>query len=334
MDSRPIFIGGVERSGTSLLYALLASHPNIAMTRRTNLWPFFYQRFGDLNKRENLDRCLFMMKQYRRLRIMNPDYERIEQQLRQSSVDYTKLFTLIWDQYAEKIGKPRWGDKSLNTERYADVIFKAYPDARILHIVRDPRDRYASALKRWKVIRGGVGSGAGMWLDSVRFGHRNMRKYPDRYRFVRYESLAAQPEKMMREICDFIGETYDPAMLSMRGAEAFRDDGGNSSFEQHEPGSISTRSVGRYPKYLTPRWIAFIQAAVGREMKALDYPLDDLHLSARERLLFTLVDLPLNAARLTAWRWREAYLDQVGRAIPESRLVADAGEGQAEAVRL
>jgi hypothetical protein len=334
MDSRPIFIGGVERSGTSLLYALLASHPNIAMTRRTNLWPFFYQRFGDLNKGENLDRCLSMMRQYRRLRIMNPDYERIEQQLRQGNIDYIKLFTLIWDQYAEKTGKTRWGDKSLNTERYADVIFEAYPDARILHIVRDPRDRYASALKRWKVIRGGVGSGAGMWLESVRIGYRNMRKYPGQYRFVRYESLAAQPEKMMREICDFIGETYDPVMLSMRGAEAFRDDGGNSSFEQHEPGSISTRSVGRYRKYLTPRWIAFIQAAAGREMKALDYPLDDLHLSVRDRLLFTSVDLPLNTARLTAWRWREAYLDRVGRPIPESRLVADVGAGQAEVIGL
>ena len=304
------------------------------MTRRTNLWQYFYRRFGDLNKRENLDRCLAMMKQYRRLRIMNPDYEHIVQQLRQGNVDDIKLFTLIWDQYAEKLGKSRWGDKSLNTERYADVIFKAYPGAYILHIVRDPRDRYASALKRWKVIRGGVGSGAGMWLDSVRIGYRNMRKYPDRYRFVRYETLAAHPEKTMREICDLIGETYDPVMLSMRGAEAFRDDGGNSSFEQHEPGSISTRSVGRYRKYLTPRWIAFIQAAAGREMKSLDYALDDLQLSARERLLFSAIDLPLNAARLTAWRWREAYLDRAGRPIPESRLVTDAGAGQAEVLGL
>jgi hypothetical protein len=60
-------------------------------------------------------------------------------------------------------------------------------------------------------------------------------------------------------------------------------------------------------------------------MQSLDYALDDVHLSSRERLLFTGLDLPLNAARLTAWRWREAYLDRVGRPIPQSRLVADAG---------
>jgi hypothetical protein len=126
---------------------------------------------------------------------------------------------------------------------------------------------------------------------------------------------------MMREICDFIGEKYTPEMLTMRGAENFRDEGGNSSFEQHTPGTISTSSVGRYRKYLTPRSIAFIQAAAGREMHSLDYALDDVHLPGREQLLFAALDMPLNSARLNAWRLREAYLDRVGRSIPPSRLV-------------
>lgn len=317
----PIFIGGVERSGTSLLYALLASHPNIAMTRRTNLWPFFYRQYGDLANPENLDRLLAAWKTYRRVWILHPDLEAIRKEFYTGETSYSRLFALLWEQFAAQMGRPRWGDKSLNTERYAEVILRAYPGARILHIVRDPRDRFASALKRWKVIRGGAGSGAGMWLDSVRTGYRNLRRYPDQYRLIRYESLAARPEKVLREICDFIGETYTPEMLTMRGAENFRDEGGNSSFEQREPGVISTSSIGRYRKYLTPGWIAFIQAAAGREMQSLGYALDDIRLSSRERLLFAAVDLPLNTARLTAWRWREAYLNRVGRSIPKSRLV-------------
>ena len=36
MERGPVFVAGLERSGTSLIFALLASHPNIAMTRRTN----------------------------------------------------------------------------------------------------------------------------------------------------------------------------------------------------------------------------------------------------------------------------------------------------------
>ena len=51
----PIFIAGPERSGTSLIYALLASHPNIAMTRRTNMWTHYYKQYGDLSQPENFE---------------------------------------------------------------------------------------------------------------------------------------------------------------------------------------------------------------------------------------------------------------------------------------
>jgi len=44
MERGPIFVAGPERSGTSLLFALLASHSQIAMTRRTNLWKHFYEQ--------------------------------------------------------------------------------------------------------------------------------------------------------------------------------------------------------------------------------------------------------------------------------------------------
>jgi hypothetical protein len=49
---------------------LLASHPNIAMTRRTNLWTHFYGQYGDLADDANLDRCLDMMMRYRRLQVL------------------------------------------------------------------------------------------------------------------------------------------------------------------------------------------------------------------------------------------------------------------------
>ena len=50
MINNPVYIAGLERSGTSLIYALLGSHPSIAMTRRTNLWTHFYGQYGDLGQ--------------------------------------------------------------------------------------------------------------------------------------------------------------------------------------------------------------------------------------------------------------------------------------------
>ena len=166
----PVFIGGLDRTGTSLIYALLASHPRIAMSRRTNWWTFFYDRFGDLGDDANLDRCLATMRRYRRHRRLDPDWDRLRADFVRGERGYARLFALMEEQHAARLGRPRWGDKSLHTERYADRVFEHFPNARIIHMVRDPRDRYASVLKRWKKVRGGAGASTAAWIASIRLG--------------------------------------------------------------------------------------------------------------------------------------------------------------------
>lgn len=324
MNRGPVFIGGLERSGTSLIYALLASHPNIAMTRRTNLWAYFYDRYGDLGKPANFERCFTTLMHYKRVLVLNPDPDRLRREFLQGEPTYARLFSLIEEHYADRVGKPRWGDKSLNTERYADPIFAAYPTARILHMIRDPRDRYASAVTRWKVKRGGIGAGTAMWLSSVHLAKRNQQRYPEQYRIVRYETLAFRPVETLRDICAFIGEDYSPAMLGMEGAETFRDEGSNSSYGQIAPGVISTKSIGRYRKVLSRQEIAFAQAQARSDMLALDYTLDSIEFSGRERLQYVGWDWPLNWARKIAWNTQDAVRDRVGRNVPSYRLVPDA----------
>ncbi len=321
MERGPIFVAGLERSGTSLMYALLASHPNIAMTRRTNLWKHFYNQYGDLRRAENLDRCLDKMRHYKRLVVLQPDIERLRRDFEAGERTYPRLFDLLERQHADRLGRPRWGDKSLNTEHYADPILAAYPGARILHMMRDPRDRYASSYTRWKVRRGGIGAGTAEWLSSARTAARNERRYPARYRAVRYEWLASKPEEALTELCEFIGEDYTPQMLSMSDAGRFKEQGSNSSYGQREPGTISTKSIGRFRDVLPPRDIAFMQWLAGGEMVSFGYPPERVHLDASERLTFALRDLPIESAHLIAWRTREMIRNRTGRPLPARRLV-------------
>jgi hypothetical protein len=309
----PVFVGGLERTGTSLIYALLGSHPNIAMTRRTNWWTFFDGRYGDLADDANLDRCLDAMMRYRRHRKLEPDRDRLRSEFRAGDRTYCRLFSLMEEHYAERAGKRRWGDKSLHTERYAARVFECFPDARILHMVRDPRDRYASVLKRWRTSRGGVGSATAAWLASVRLGMRNEARYPDRFRIVRYEDLAANPEAMLRELCDFIGEPYEPAMLAMGGASDFRDAGGNSSFGRFAAGQISTGSIGRYREVLSEAQIAFMDAHAGRPMRAQGYSSAGIRLGGSALARFRLLEQPVNIAMMAAWQIRERWQERSGR---------------------
>lgn len=332
MQNGPIFIAGLERSGTSLIYALLASHPRIAMSRRTNMWTHYYKQYGDLSQLENFERCLAMMLRYKRLLKLNPDEQRIRREFLQGEPTYGRLFALLEQHFAEQNGKPRWGDKSLNTERYAAEIFAAYPGARILHMIRDPRDRYASSLTRWKgVMRGGSGAATAMWLNSLRLAERNHERYPAQYKLVSYEALSGQPEATMRDICNFIGEEYSPAMFKMEGAEQFRNEGGNSSYGQREPGKISASSVGKFRKVLSTREIAFMQLFTGKKMAVYGYELVETRLSLPEQLLFAFWDFPFNLLRMWAWSGREAILNQVGRAVPRERIVGEPGTLNANA---
>jgi hypothetical protein len=311
--SGPIFVGGLDRTGTSLIYALLASHPRIAMTRRTNWWSYFHGRYGDLDDDHNLDRLLGAMSRYRRHRKLRPDFADLRASFVVGPRTYGRLFELLESQHAARVGRARWGDKSLHTERYATTVFDTFPEARIIHMIRDPRDRYASVLKRWKSVRGGIGAATAAWLASVDLGERNVRRFPGRYMLLRYEDLASDPESSLRRVSEFIGEAYDTSMLKMDGAEDFRSTGGNSSYGAFEAGTISKRSIGRFRATLTPADIAFVQSRAGRAMRAHGYDGVPVVMTGGERIRYAVRDRPLNAAKLLGWQIRERIYDVLGR---------------------
>jgi hypothetical protein len=263
------------------------------------------------------------MMRYKRLVKLKPDPDRIRHEFAQGEPSYARLFALIEQHYAERLGKSRWGDKSLNTERYAKPIFAAHPDAKMLHMIRDPRDRYASVIVRWKSRRGGIGAGTGMWLSSVRLARQNESLFPQNYMIVRYETLVVSPEQTLRRICDFLGESFSSEMFTMQGAQSFREAGSNSSYGQRMPGVISTDSTGRYRQVLSKRQIAFVQAMAHREMVDFDYPLDAIHFALGEQLRYFLADRPANLARLASWRAINAFHNHKGRTLPAYRIVAE-----------
>lgn len=319
-DPNPVFVSGTNRSGTTLMYALLATHPNLSMVRRTDMWRYFYGRFGDLSQPENFEHCLRTMLSYKRIVNLKPDPERIRQEFWQGEASYGRLFALIHQHNAERSGKTRWGDKSLHTEEYADQIFSEFPQARIIHVIRDPRDRYASVVKRLNATSRRIGVDTVKWLASVRIARKAAERYPDRFMIVRYETLAQQPEETLQLVCDFIGEPYTPEMLTMSGARRYHEAGANTSYEKVKPGVISTRSIGRFRQVISAWEIAFIQTFARRTMAEFGYELEPTSLSIRKRLAY-LAALPPGLARMVRWMALDRFSELQGRPLREHRIV-------------
>lgn len=307
-DPGPLFLAGADRSGIGLLGELLEAHPNIAVSRRTNFWTFYYGRYGDLRKPGNLERCISEMMRNTRIQALHPDQERLIRDFQEGEATYSRLFALLQEQNLRRLDKSHWCDKSLNSEGYAGIIMSAYPTARMIQVIRDPRDRYISQSMHRRAGRGKVGSGAAQWRWSARWAERNLREYPDRYFVMRYETLVDRPEATLAELCDFIGEDYSDAMLQTETG----------------PQPITAASVGRFRRDLSGRDLHFLQLVTGRTAARFGYEPATVQLSGRDRLAFWLADVPINAARLWLWKPWSALRRWI-RPGPSARRLVDPG---------
>jgi hypothetical protein len=279
------------------------------------MWTLFYGRFGDLQRAENFERCLHAMLAYKHVAYLDPDEHRIRREFPAGPQTYAGLFALIHRHHAERVGKPRWGDQTGLVEGYADEILGSDPATLMIHMLRDPRDRYDASLALWPEGRLRVGGAVGRWLYSARLAQENARRHPDRYLVVRYEDLVVDPDAVARMVCDFLGEDYRPELLELRGMPSYREKLLAQADAPTRDGAsplITARFVGSFHGRLPARELTFLEARAGNAMRHHGYTTEDVALKGIERLRYALVDLPLNLVRMKVWQLRNA----AGRRLP------------------
>lgn len=319
-SSAPIFIGGPDRCGKTLVAALLGSHSRIAISAvGSNLWPLFYRQFGDLNDEANADRCIAALMAYKHVRFMEPDPEALCAEFLAGPRTYGRLFALVQEQHARRQEKPRWGDQTGLVERFADEIFEAYPGVRFIHMVRDPRDRYEASLQMWPEGRLRAGGAAGRWLLSTRLAARNLRRHGEAYLVLRYEDLVRQPEATVRRLAAFVGEAFEPAMMELGAMPSYRAkleasaDSRPTSGDRAASPLITPDFIGTYRGKVPLPELAFLQRVAGTEMRSHGYAPDPIGMPPAERWRYRLVDLPMNLARMLVWRVREGIAHRAPR---------------------
>ncbi len=183
---------------------------------------------------------------------------------------FAEAIQAIYRLYAESQGKSRFGDKTPLYLQHLDVLERAFPGARYVHIVRDGRDAAVSLLAmtrkpRFNLARPrGVGDFAVAWQREVRAAQEFGRTHP--YHEVRYEDLVDQPEARLREVCAFLELEYEPGMLEYHRRED------PSLYADHprlaEPPVRDTRS---WRRELRPADAELFEAIAGDLLSELGY---------------------------------------------------------------
>ncbi len=299
MQQEPIFIGGLDRTGKTLIRLALSLHPNIIVTKRTDLWVRFYNRYGDLSQEQNFENCLAAIMSSKHIRALKPDLSRLRFDFHNGQPTYARLFALFHEQLSQREHKPRWGDQSELIERHADTILAAYPAAKMIHMIRDPRDRYSASKQKWTAGRGKVGAATARWIYSTRLAQRNTAKYPDRYKVVRYEDLVNDPEKTLEAICSFLHEEYNPSMLLIGHIRGIQEEIVLPDYLQEN--HFLKTFMGEYKFNLSKYEIEFIQNLSPDLMQVYDYAPTPVQFSIGERVRYWGKHLPRNLGAMLYW---------------------------------
>ncbi|HKJ09512.1 MAG TPA: sulfotransferase [Gammaproteobacteria bacterium] len=225
----PIFIVGAPRSGTTLLQYMLRSHPAISLPTGEShfIVPLCgnAETFGDLSKVENVRGVLAEM--YRRstdfldtdLHGMRFDIDSLAHELHeQGRRTMNGIISGLFEKNARGEDKSRWGDKTPYYVLHIPKLLTWFPDAQIIHLIRDGRDVALSLFGR----RRDFGTyntymAAQYWQPYVDVGQQTGAALADDvYMELRYEDVLQDQAAALKKICEFLGETYTEDLLEYK----------------------------------------------------------------------------------------------------------------------
>ena len=268
------FIVGCGRSGTTLLRAMLDSHPELAVPAETK----FIARMGAARRRyerpAGFDAERFVDDMFRRTALE----ERWE--LSRSDVtsalrkyppdDYAQAVRRVFATMAEQRGKTRYGNKTPIHVMSMPLLAEIFPEARFVHLVRDGRDVALSYLET-EFGPKTIVDGALHWRRHVGRGRATGRGLgPSRYHEVKYEDLVAAPESVLRLICTFLELPFHPHMLAYheRADEVI---GGIKLPQYHQGLRRPPASLRNWKTEMDPLDVSRFEAVAGRLLSALGY---------------------------------------------------------------
>jgi len=228
-SERPIFVVGMPRSGTSLIEQILSSHPDV---------------FGA----GELPHIQTLTKKLPEVLDTGEPYPACINHITASAIrDLSDLYLDSLDKQSDKA--VRVIDKMPGNFQHLGFIQILFPNARIIHCVRDPLDTclsiYMTPFRESHPYRSNL-----THLGHFYHQYRKLMEHWHRELLmpvfdVRYEDLTTEPEGTSRRLVEFCGLGWDDRCLMSHKADRLVHTASNLQVRQ----PIYTSSLGRYRRY-------------------------------------------------------------------------------------
>ena len=195
MNNKPIFIGGLMKSGTTLLRTMLSNHRNIFSGLETH-W------FNRIYVKDNDNEYINKMAVYFDLSI-----ETVEKIVKISNNNNTPFLKEFFDFLVKKNNKKRWVEKTPQNIKNIDKIISNFNDFTFINVQRDLRDVYAS----WKNSNK---FDLTYFIDEVKETEERFRGQKklieSKLYTIKYEQLVRNPIIEISKLLEYLNEEIDP----------------------------------------------------------------------------------------------------------------------------
>ncbi len=281
MNNHPIFIVGVQRSGTTLLAAMLAAHSRISCGPETHFfrklscqnpsdlvgpatWPgpavdflssITHTNFSDQQVTQLLDKYQL-------------DPSEITAHLSSQKPEIRNILSSITALYMQKMGKSRWAEKTPDHIAHLVSIRTYFPESPIIRIVRDPRDVALSLMK--------VPWGAKSFLEGLLYwkklheGSEDFFQQDSNCYSICFEQLVSNPQETIQALCNFIGEEYEESMLDTTSTGKQLNTRA-VSWKTQASKPLDVSRIGAWRGALSPEKNILAEAFLGNHLNMLGY---------------------------------------------------------------
>lgn len=294
MNKKPVFIVGLNRTGSTLLRNMLDLNSSLAMIpEELHLWDPYpwancvlsYCKNKDLSKKENriiflnlLFSKIFYGSFWEKIDSYNIDKQKIIDELEKiedNELNYIDIINLLFNYYLEIRKKDRFGVKyPLHISRI-DLLNKWYPDCKIIHLTRDLRaiylskknDEFSTKIKeKYKRLN--------FFIDFFIFV-REIAEYnwsrrihiiynkQDNYLLLNFEKLVTKPKETILDICKFLEIPFEEQMLCPKGKP--------SSFTKKISNRFDIDRINAWEKKIKPWERKLINIFASRSLREFGY---------------------------------------------------------------
>lgn len=267
--SEPIFVVGMNGSGTSMMLDSLGRHPELyAVPYETLMMPYIIgqaERFGDLRTDDNFraywEFAIDQMPVLRR--VTGGERPELPSDWRLWPRTVAGIFDGIFGSLAANDNKQRWCEKTPDHVQHIRRLSTIFPQSKFLHMIRDGREVACSLSRRYRrhpeliVYR---------WKKLIETGQTEASKLGDRYMELRYEDLTQDPRTKMEDVCRFFRLQFSEQVLQSRMPQSPE----RKRLATGKLGAISANPV-KWPTQFDAATVERLERIGGRMLSRLGY---------------------------------------------------------------